>query len=418
MSSLRTLRYLCSNQRSLSRTWTPRTLSRLGSTAAGEFTSLPDIEPSRLEVVNTKQPKQIPAADSLVFGHTFTDHMLTIPWSQTSGWGSPKIEPYGPLSLQPSATVFHYAQELFEGLKAYRQPGGKVTLFRPDMNMKRMNTSAARVALPAFNGDAVIELLKRLVQTDKHWIPDIPGYSLYIRPTLIGTQAALGVHPPTEALLFVICSPVGPYYPEGFKPIALYGTTEYSRAAPGGIGSFKLGANYAPGVVAQREAAKKGYAQNLWLHGPEHHVTEVGTMNTFIVLKHADGVTELVTPPLDGMILPGITRDSTLALARDHASGKAVLEGLPEPSKFVVNERPITMKEIKQAAQDGSLVEFFGTGTAAVISPVNKIGYLGEDIHIPTGPGGMGPVSRPIWKQLVGIQVGDIEHPWSVVVTE
>ncbi|TCD67533.1 hypothetical protein EIP91_012287 [Steccherinum ochraceum] len=382
----------------------------------GELISLPDIEVSKLETVTTDSPKPLPSSSQLVFGRTFTDHMLTIPWSANKGWGAPKIQPYGPLSLPPSATVFHYAQELFEGLKAYRDESGRVTMFRPDMNMKRMNTSAKRVALPSFNGEAVIELLKELIRKDKHWIPDIPGYSLYIRPTLIGTQAALGVQPPDEALLFVICSPVGPYYPTGFKPIALYGTTEYSRAAPGGIGAYKLGANYAPGVVAQKEAAAKGYSQNLWLHGPEHHITEVGTMNTMIVLKQADGATELVTPPLDGMILPGVTRDSVLTLARGHASGEAPIEGLP--SKLIVSERPITMKEVKEAGQNGRLVEFFGTGTAAVISPVDKIGYLGEDLHIPTGEDGMGPVSRPIWKHLVGIQSGSIEHPWSVTVTE
>jgi len=382
----------------------------------GELTALSDVEPSKLEVVTTQNPKQLPPSSGLVFGRTFTDHMLTIPWKATSGWGAPKIQPYGPLSLPPSATVFHYAQELFEGLKAYRDSTGRVTMFRPDMNMKRMNTSAKRVALPTFNGEAVVDLLKELIRKDKHWIPDVPGYSLYIRPTLIGTQAALGVQPPDEALLFVICSPVGPYYPTGFKPIALYGTTEYSRAAPGGIGSYKLGANYAPGVVAQREAAAKGYAQNLWLHGPEHQITEVGTMNTMIVFKQPNGVTELVTPPLDGMILPGVTRDSVLTLARDHASGKVPVEGLPE--KLLITERPITMKEVKDASEDGSLVEFFGTGTAAVISPVNKIGYLGSDVHIPTGDDGMGLVSRPIWKQLVGIQSGSIAHPWSVVVTE
>ncbi|KAI0786007.1 branched-chain amino acid aminotransferase II [Abortiporus biennis] len=384
----------------------------------GEFTSMPDIEPSKLQFVKTDKPKQPPASSSLVFGHTFTDHMLTIPWSSSNGWGVPKIQPYAPLNLEPSATVFHYAQALFEGLKAYRDSKGRVTLFRPDMNMKRMNTSAARIALPTFNGDAVIELLKQLIKVDKHWIPDQPGYSLYLRPTLIGTQAALGIAPPTEALLFVICSPVGPYYPQGFKPVALYGTTEYTRACPGGIGAFKLGANYAPGVVAQKEAAKKGYVQNLWLWGPDHHITEVGTMNAFAVLKDANGVTELVTPPLDGVILPGVTRDSVLTLAREHAEGKTLLEGLPEPGKFKVSERPITMKEVKDASKQGRLVEFFGTGTAAVISPVDRIGYLGEDIHIPTGPDGMGPVSRPVWKQLSGIQSGAIPHPWSVVVTE
>lgn len=381
----------------------------------GEFTSLPDIEVSRLQVIRTEKPKPTPDPSSLVFGHTFTDHMLTIPWSASSGWGAPQIKPYGPLCLEPSATVFHYAQELFEGLKAYRDANGKITMFRPDMNMKRMNNTAKRIALPSFNGNAVVELIKELIRLDKHWIPDKEGYSLYIRPTFIGTQAALGIAPPNEALLFVICSPVGPYYPQGFKPVALYGTTEYSRAAPGGIGAYKLGANYAPGVMVQKEAAKKGYVQNLWLHGPDHHITEVGTMNAFVVFKHADGVLELVTPPLDGMILPGVTRDSVLALAREHASGEAPVDGMPE-GKLVVNERPVTMKEVKEAAEKGTLVEFFGTGTAAVISPVDRIGYLGQDLHIPVGPDGMGPISRPIWKKLVGIQTGKISHPWSVLV--
>jgi len=318
--------------------------------------------------------------------------------------------PYGPLSLEPSCTVFHYAQTLFEGMKAYRNEQGKVTLFRPDMNMKRMVTSAKRIALPTFNGDALLELIKTLIRKDKRWIPQEPGYSLYVRPTLIGTQRAIGVGPPNEALLFVICSPVGPYYPQGFKPVALYGTTEYIRAAPGGTGGYKLGANYAPGVVPQKEAAEKGYVQNLWLHGPEHYLTEVGTMNMFVAFKTKDGQTELVTPPLDGMILPGVTRDSVLCLARERINGL--------PKDLIVSERPVTMKEVKEASQNGRLVELFGAGTAAVISPVDRIGYMGEDILIPTGKDGMGPISRVIWKELVGRQVGSIPSDWSVTVSE
>jgi len=320
----------------------------------------------------------------------------------------------GPLHLEPSTTVLHYAQTLFEGLKAYRDWNGKVTLFRPDMNMKRMNNSATRVALPNFNGEALLNLIKQLLRTDKHWIPQEAGYSLYIRPTLIGTQAALGVSPPSEALLFVICSPVGPYYSKGFKPVSLYGTTEYIRAAPGGTGAYKLGLNYAPGVVAQKDAAALGYQQNLWLQGPEHFLTEVGTMNMFIVFRREDGATELVTPPLDGMILPGVTRDSVLALARNHSSGTKRLDGLAE--NLVVSERPVTMKEVVDASQSGRLVELFGAGTAAVISTVDKIGYLGQDVHIPTGDDGLGPVSRPILKELSGIQRGTIPSEWSVVV--
>jgi len=376
----------------------------------GELTSLPDIEPNRLEVIDNPNPRPPPPSSSLVFGKVFTDHMLTIPWSEEHGWDAPKIVPYGPLAFEPSCTVFHYAQTLFEGMKAYRNEEGKVTLFRPNMNMKRMVTSAQRLALPTFNGDALLELIKTLIRKDKHWIPQEPGHSLYVRPTLIGTQKAIGVGPPNEALLFVICSPVGPYYPQGFKPVALYGTTEYTRAAPGGTGGFKLGANYAPGVVPQKEAAEKGYAQNLWLHGPEHYLTEVGTMNMFIVFKTADGKTELVTPPLDGMILPGVTRDSVLRLAREK------IDGLP--NDLIVNERPVTMSEVKEASRNGRLVELFGAGTAVVISPVDRIGYIGEDILIPTGPDGMGPISRVVWKELIGRQVGSIPSDWSVTVSE
>ncbi|KIY45350.1 branched-chain amino acid aminotransferase II [Fistulina hepatica ATCC 64428] len=380
----------------------------------GERQGLPDINPALLEIIRTDKPKPPPPSSSLVFGHTFTDHMLTIPWNAISGWGKPTVKPYGPLQLEPSSTVLHYAQSVFEGLKAYRDDNGHVTLFRPDMNMKRMNTSAHRIALPTFNGEAAVELLKELVRLDKRWIPQEPGYSLYLRPALIGTQTSIGVGPPNEALFFVICSPVGPYYPDGFKPVALYGTTEFTRAYPGGTGAYKLGANYAPGVLPQKMAAKKGYVQNLWLYGPEHYVTEVGTMNLMVVFEKPDGTIELVTPPLDGMILPGVTRDSVLALARSHASGTKSISGLPE--KFSVDERQVSMKEIKAAAKAGKLVELFGTGTAAVISPVNKIGYLGEDIHIPSDEDGMGPVSRAIWTELTGIQRGTIPSEWCVRV--
>ncbi|KAF5377554.1 hypothetical protein D9615_005207 [Tricholomella constricta] len=381
----------------------------------GELTALPDINVSRLEITRNPKPATPPPSSSLVFGHTFTDHMLTIPWDLLSGWGAPRIQPYGPLALEPSSTVLHYAQTLFEGMKAYRQENGKVTLFRPDMNMKRMNNSARRIALPNFDGDALLELIKELVRIDKHWIPKEPGHSLYIRPTLIGTQKAIGVGPPNEALLFVICSPVGPYYPKGFKPVSLYGTTEYIRAAPGGTGAYKLGVNYAPGVMPQKDAAARGYGQNLWLHGPEHYLTEVGTMNLFVVFKKDNGAFELVTPPLDGMILPGVTRNSVISLARDHAAGKSRLANLPE--NLVVSERAVTMKEVQEASKSGRLVELFGAGTAVVISPVDRIGYLGEDVHIPTGEDGMGPVSRPLWTELVGRQTGTIPSDWSVTVT-
>ncbi|KAI3622810.1 branched-chain-amino-acid aminotransferase [Moniliophthora roreri] len=382
----------------------------------GEVVALPDIQPNRMVITKNPNPTPPPSSKTLVFGRTFTDHMLTVPWDIVNGWGAPHIQPYGSLKLDPSTTVLHYAQTLFEGLKAYRDENGKVTLFRPDMNMKRMNNSAKRLALPTFDGEALLECIKELIRLDKHWIPREPGHSLYIRPTLIGTQRFIGVAPPSEALLFVICSPVGPYYPNGFKPIALYGTTEYIRAAPGGTGAYKLGVNYAPGVLPQKEVSKRGYAQNLWLHGPEHYLTEVGTMNMFVVIKQDDGSFELITPPLDGMILPGVTRDSVLGLAREHTTGIKKILDLPE--NLTVSERPISMKEIKEASKANRLVELFGSGTAAVISPVDRIGYLGEDILIPTGEDGMGPISRPIWTELVGRQTGAIPSAWSVVVSE
>ncbi|KDN46030.1 hypothetical protein RSAG8_04537, partial [Rhizoctonia solani AG-8 WAC10335] len=190
----------------------------------GEPTALADIESSQLQIHKNTNPKNPPKSSSLVFGHTFTDHMISIPWTAISGWGTPTIIPYGPLSLDPSCTVLHYAQTVFEGMKAYRDENNKVTMFRPDMNMKRMNRSAARISLPTFNGDEMLEIIKTLVKLDSHWIPQEPGHSLYIRPTMIGTQRALGVAPPNEALLFVICSPVGPYYKNGFKPVRLLAT--------------------------------------------------------------------------------------------------------------------------------------------------------------------------------------------------
>ncbi|KAI0321116.1 branched-chain amino acid aminotransferase II [Amylostereum chailletii] len=356
----------------------------------------------------------MPPLKTLKFGHNFTDHMLMIPWTLEGGWGAPEIKPYGPISLDPSATVFHYAQCLFEGLKAYRNAEGKVTLFRPELNMARMNRSAKRLALPTFDGDALLQCLKELVKLEKNWIPQQPGHSLYIRPVLIGTQETVGINPPNAALLYVICSPVGPYYPDGFKPVALHGTTEYIRASPGGTGAFKIGANYAPGVYAQKQAAELGYVQNLWIYGPEHHLTEVGTMNLFVVFKRPDGTIELVTPPLDGMILPGVTRDSVLSLARSHASGALSIPELS--SKLVVSERPVTMPEVRDAARGGELVEMFGSGTAAIVSPIDKVGYEGQDVIIPVEADGMGPVSRPIWKELVGRQTGAISSEWSMVV--
>lgn len=291
-------------------------------------------------------------------------------------------------------------------------------LFRPDMNMARMNRSAARIALPTFDGEALTELIKKLVMIDSEWIPKEKGYSLYIRPTMIGTQNALGVGPSSDALLFVICSPVGPYYASGFKPVQLYATTEFVRAAPGGTGGYKLGSNYAPGVVPQAAAAKAGYSQNLWLLGDEHALTEVGTMNLFVAFKKPDGTIELTTPPLADVVLPGVTRDSALKLARDHAAGKIRIPGFPE--KLEVSERKLVMADLVEAEKNGTLVEVFGTGTAAIVSAVDKIGYLGRDIVIPCGPAGqgMGDIAKGVLETLQGIQSGELESEWAVIAND
>ncbi|GAA6038396.1 hypothetical protein JCM8097_007628 [Rhodosporidiobolus ruineniae] len=371
-----------------------------------------DIDPSRLEVELTQSPKEIPPTNQLVFGRQFTDHMLTIPWNSQTGWCTPKIQPYGPLSLDPSSTVLHYAPTLFEGLKAYKGKDDVPRLFRPDKNMERMVRSAARLAFPTFTGEHLTTLLKKLVEIDSKWVPTDPGTSLYIRPTMIGTQAGLGVGASTDVLLFVIMSPVGPYYSTGFKPVKLYATTKDVRAWPGGTGGYKLGSNYAAGVVPQQKAAALGYQQILWLFGPEHKLTEVGTMNLFASFTRPDGTLELVTPPLEDMILPGVTRDSVLALARDHASGKNKLEGLPD--KFVVTERQMTMPEVAEASKNGTLREIFGTGTAAIVSPVDGIGYNDELVKVPVGEDGLGDIARVMLREIVGRQTGKIPSDWSV----
>lgn len=310
-------------------------------------------------------------------------------------------------------------------MKAYKDKNGKIRLFRPDMNMARMNRSTERIALPVrekifwnridqtnfllqqFNGDELIKLISEYLKLDERWIPNERGYSLYIRPTMIGTQETLGVNPPSDALLFVIGCPVGPYYKTGFNAIRLYATSEYVRAWPRGTGSAKLGGNYAPGLMPQRLAAAKGYQQNLWLFGPDHQLTEVGAMNLFIITRDEHGQPELVTPPLDGSILPGVTRDSIIQLAKDW-------------NEFKVTERKITMPELCDLAKAGRVMEMFCAGTASVVSPVKEIGYMDEDLKIPLDPNDSnaqaGPYTKRFNDAIYAIQYGEVEHPWSVVI--
>lgn len=330
--------------------------------------------------------------------------MLSIEWTASDGWLPPRITPYQNLSLDPATCVFHYAFECFEGMKAYKTKDGSIRLFRPNKNMERINKSAARIALPTVDGPALIDLISRFVRLEERFIPNMRGYSLYLRPTMIGTQRTLGVGPPGSALLYVIASPVGPYYPTGFKAISLEATDYAVRAWPGGVGDKKLGANYAPCILPQLQAAKRGFHQNLWLFGPEEHVTEVGTMNLFVAMKSREtGQPELLTAPLDGTILEGVTRDSVLALARERLA----------PKGWNVMERYTRMAEIADAAREGRLVEVFGAGTAAVVSPVRKIMWKGELVDC-----GLkekeeaGEIATQMKTWIEGIQYGDEEHAW------
>ncbi|GAB0136528.1 branched-chain-amino-acid transaminase bat2 [Epichloe bromicola] len=364
------------------------------------------LDPRKLTITETSSPKELSKPESLVFGREFTDHMLAIEWTQDDGWLEPKITPYQNLSLDPATCVFHYAFECFEGMKAYKDKNGKVRLFRPDKNMARLNRSSARIALPTFEPTSFIELISKFTKLDSRFIPDQRGYSLYLRPTMIGTQKTLGVGPPGSALLYVIASPVGPYYPTGFKAVSLEATDYAVRAWPGGVGDKKLGANYAPCIVPQLQAAGRGYQQNLWLFGEEEYVTEVGTMNMFVVIKDQHtGQKELITAPLDGTILEGVTRDSVLTLARERL--------IPEGWK--VTERKYTMRELYGASQDGRLVEAFGSGTAAIVSPIRTIAWKGK--HVDCGlkeTEESGETALRIKEWIEAIQYGEEEHEWSV----
>lgn len=376
------------------------------------FSHLPVIEPSLLTVQRSKAPREKQDKSTLVFGHSFTDHMLHCDWDSERGWHAPRIEPYGELRISPAASSLHYALQCFEGMKAYRDAEGNVRLFRPDLNIKRLNRSLERMHFPRVNEATMIELISKLVLEDADWIPEGDGFSLYVRPTAVSTDPTLGVLPAQSVKLYVILSPVGPYYKEGFKPINLFADTVNRRAWPGGMGFAKAGGNYAPTVLPQVKAQEEhGCAQILWLFGDDHYVTEVGAMNIFFLMEKEGGEgVELVTSPLDaGDILDGITRRSVLELAKEWQT----LEG---GVRLEVSERRLTMGEIAKTAKEGRLLEVFGTGTAAVIAPVKSIKYIDEDIKVPSGEK-IGPLAKRFWDSITDIQYGRVEHPWSVRIS-
>lgn len=325
-------------------------------------------------------------AEKLEFGRLFSEHMLTMEYHAGSGWSQGKIEKYRSFTLDPAACVFHYAQEIFEGLKAYKSEDGRVLLFRPEQNARRFRRSARKLCMPELPEETFLEALRELILLEQAWIPDLPGTSLYIRPTLIATEAFLGVNPAQEYLFYIILSPVGPYFKAGFNSVSIYVEDELVRAVVGGVGDVKTGGNYAASLWGGVKAAEKGFSQVLWLDACEHkYVEEVGAMNVFFVFGE-----ELVTPLLTGSILPGITRDSVLCLAR--AKG------------YQVTERRITISEVLDGIKSGELTEMFGTGTAAVISPVGHLHYQNKDYYINNNQ--VGPLTRKFYEALLEIQYG------------
>ncbi|KAK1231121.1 branched-chain-amino-acid transaminase bat2 [Marasmius sp. AFHP31] len=375
-----------------------------------------DIDPSKLTITTSETLKPIPPPETLTFGATKTDHMLVIAFDPENGWNAPEIKPYGPFSLDPCSSVFHYATSMFEGMKAYLGPDGEPLLFRPEMNMSRMEKSAERVALPPFNSQALLTLIKKLVVLEKRWIPTEPGYSLYLRPTMIGTRPSLGVTASDHALLYVICTPAGPFFKGPSTDLSLSAVNEHVRAWPGGHGGHKLAVNYGPGFGPLREANSQGYNQVLWLLGDK--ITEAGAMNFFAVVKRDDGDLDLITPPLDGTILPGVTRQSILDLANAHTEGKSHLPDVPSTQKLYTHEQDLTMTYLRLWHDEGKLLETFCVGTAVIVGSVTRIGQDGKDLIIGSSQAGC-PWTDAFRKRLTDIQLGKFKHEgWAVPCAE
>lgn len=363
------------------------------------------LDSSRLKVRQARlhEMKPKPLASELAFGKIFTDHMLVVDWTRDRGWHDPEITPFENFSVHPGSKVLHYAQELFEGMKAYRGYDGKIRFFRPMHNMARMNLTATRACLPNFDGFQLLECIRRLVQVESEWVPHDTSSSLYIRPTLIGTEPTLGVAPSDQARMFVLLCPVGPYYSTGFKPVNLLCDPSYVRAWPGGCGFAKMGSNYAPTLWTQKIAESKGCHQCLWLYGEDHEITEVGAMNLFTLLRTEAGGLELVTSPLSsGIILPGVTR-------------RSIIEMVSTWPGITVSERKITMGEVIAALAAGRLVEMFGSGTAAVVSQVGGLHYGGQMMQLPTPADGL---AVRVLAAMNDIYYGRVAHSWAVDVED
>lgn len=337
----------------------------------------------------TKTLKEKPNDNELGFGKYFTDYMFVMDYTDEKGWHNFKITPFAPIALNPATMVLHYAQETFEGLKAYRTKEGKILLFRPEMNARRMIKSNERLCMATIPEDLFVDAIKTLVNHEKEWVPHLEGTSLYIRPFMFATEVAVGVHPASSYKFVVILSPVGNYYPEGVNPVKIYVEDEYVRATKGGTGFTKCGGNYAASIIAQEKARKLGYTQVLWLDGVERkYVEEVGTMNAMFIIDN-----EVYTAPIDGTVLPGITRDSCLTLLKSLG--------------YKVHEEHFSIDFLMKAAREGRVQEAFGTGTAAVISPIGELFYKGDKQIINDFK--TGAITQKLYDTLTGIQYGKVE---------
>ena len=353
------------------------------------------MENLRFEKCCTLKPKPTDEGN-LGFGKIFTDYMLMMDHTGQSGWHNARIVPYGPLSLDPATSSLHYGQLIFEGFKAYKNKRGEVVMFRPRDNFERLNRSGARLCMPPIDIDFILKAISELVRLEQDWIPTGAGTSLYIRPFVISADEFLGVNPSDKYLFLTILSPVGNYYKEGMRPVRIYVEDKYARSGPGGTGFSKCAGNYAASLLAQRNAAEKGYTQVLWLDGKERrYIEEIGTSNVFFVI---DG--EIITPPTGETVLAGITRDSSIQLLRSLG--------------YTVSEREITIDEVCEAYRAGKLEEAFATGTAAVVSPIGELAWKDESMQLSGGE--IGLVTRTLHDELVGIQRCEKDDPFGWVV--
>ncbi len=352
-----------------------------------------------IDVTRAAVRKPKPLDSELGFGIYFTDHMALMEYQDGRGWGTFRIQPYGPLTLDPGAAVLHYAQAVFDGFKAFYGQDGVVRVFRPQKHMERLQRSSARLCIPSFDEQQALEATLALVELEKDWTPKTPATSLYIRPVIIATEPFLGVRPARSYLFYIILSPVGSYYPEGMNPLRIFVSDQYVRAVEGGVGEAKTAGNYAASLFAGEEAHRAGFSQVLWLDGVHRrYIDEVGTMN--IMVRIGD---EVITPPLSGTILPGVTRDTTLTLMREWGLN--------------VSERPIAIDEVTEAAHNGTLREVFGTGTAAVVSPVGELVYRGESIVV--NDRRIGELTQRLYDAVTDIQYARVAdtHGWTVAIT-